>query len=73
MLVLTRKLGEEIRIGDDIVLKVTAMQGGRVRLGIEAPKHHRIVRPEAEVQPAAETIEAIRPTKSGRKLQLAGV
>ena len=48
MLVLTRKLGEEILIGDDIVLKVTAMQGGRVRIGIDAPKHHRIVRSEAD-------------------------
>ena len=73
MLVLTRKLGEEIRIGDDIVLKVTAMQGGRVRLGIEAPKHHRIVRPEAEAaQAGGKATEAARPTKSGRKLQLAG-
>lgn len=74
MLVLTRKLGEEILIGDDIVLKVTALQGGRVRLGIEAPKHHRIVRPEAEgstkatERPAA----ASEGSKGKRVLQLAG-
>ena len=54
MLVLTRKQGEEIRIGDDIVLKVTAVQGGRVRIGIQAPREHRIVRPETVVdKPAA--------------------
>ena len=38
MLVLTRKVGEEIIIGDDIHVKVVAVQGDRVRLGIEAPR-----------------------------------
>jgi carbon storage regulator len=38
MLVLTRKLGEEIVIGDEIVVKVVAVQGDRVRLGIAAPR-----------------------------------
>lgn len=38
MLVLTRKVGEEIVIGDDIHVKVVAVQGDRVRLGIEAPR-----------------------------------
>jgi carbon storage regulator len=52
MLVLTRKQGEEIRIGDDIVLKVTSVQGGRVKIGIEAPRSHRIVRPEVERAPS---------------------
>lgn len=46
MLVLTRKVGEEIYIGDDIVLKVTGVQGGRVKIGIEAPRDRRIARPE---------------------------
>ena len=70
MLVLTRKQGEEIRIGDDIVLKVTAVQGGRVRIGIDAPRSHRIVRPEAEAGAARE--EAPRPVSrvatAGRQL-----
>lgn len=38
MLVLTRKLGEEIVIGNDIVVKVVAVQGDRVRLGVAAPR-----------------------------------
>jgi carbon storage regulator len=38
MLVLTRKLGEEIVIGQDIRVKVVSVQGDRVRLGIEAPR-----------------------------------
>ena len=48
MLVLTRKIGERIRIGDDITLVVTKMAGNRVTLGIEAPKDIRIVRGELE-------------------------
>ena len=47
MLVLTRKVGEEIRIDNDIVVKVTAVQGGRVKLGIDAPRSRKITRPEA--------------------------
>ena len=38
MLVLTRKVGEEIVIGDDVRVKVVAVQGDRVRLGIDAPR-----------------------------------
>jgi carbon storage regulator len=38
MLVLTRKLGEEIIIGSDIIVKVVAVQGDRVRLGVAAPR-----------------------------------
>ena len=38
MLVLTRKIGEEIVIGDNIHIKVLAVDGGKVRIGIVAPK-----------------------------------
>ena len=38
MLVLTRRLGEEIVIAGDIHIRVVAIQGDRVRLGIEAPE-----------------------------------
>ena len=38
MLILTRKLGEGIRIGDDVILKIVEIRGGQVRLGIAAPK-----------------------------------
>jgi carbon storage regulator len=38
MLVLTRKIGQEIVIGGDIRIKVVAIEGGRVRIGIVAPK-----------------------------------
>lgn len=38
MLILTRKLGEGIRVGDDVVVKIVEIRGGQVRLGIEAPR-----------------------------------
>ncbi len=46
MLVLTRKLGEQITVGDDIILKVVSVEGNRVRVGIEAPQEVRIIRGE---------------------------
>ena len=46
MLVLTRKIDEAIRIGDDIVVKVVAVDKNGVRLGIEAPREVSILREE---------------------------
>lgn len=46
MLVLSRKPGERILIGDDVTLTVIEVRGARVRLGIDAPKHVRIHRME---------------------------
>jgi carbon storage regulator len=46
MLVLSRKVGEEIRIGNDIVVKVNRVAGGRVSIGVDAPDHIKIVRGE---------------------------
>jgi carbon storage regulator len=46
MLVLTRKVGEEIYIGDRICVKVIEISGNKVRLGIDAPVSLRIYREE---------------------------
>jgi carbon storage regulator len=45
MLVLTRKVGETIRI-NDIVVKVVRVNGDTVRIGVEAPKDVRVDREE---------------------------
>lgn len=37
MLIFTRRIGEEIRIGDDIRLRIIDIKGKQVRLGIDAP------------------------------------
>ena len=46
MLVLSRKPGEKLVIGNDVTLTVLAVHGGRISLGIEAPPSVRIVRGE---------------------------
>ena len=46
MLVLTRKLMERLYIGDDICITVVRVEGGQVRLGIDAPRQIRVVRGE---------------------------
>jgi len=48
MLVLTRKVGERIQIGDQITLSVIRVQNGKVRIGIEAPDDVRVRRDELE-------------------------
>jgi len=46
MLILSRKLNEQIVIGDQIVITVVAIRGGNVRLGIDAPKDVPVHRQE---------------------------
>ncbi len=46
MLVLTRKLGESIRIGDNIIVKVVDLDSRHVKLGIDAPKSVSVNREE---------------------------
>ena len=46
MLVLTRKLMEKLYIGDDICVTVVRLEGGQVRLGIDAPRDVAVVRAE---------------------------
>ena len=46
MLVLTRKVQDSVLIGDEIVVTVSEVSGGRVKLAIEAPRHVRIDRQE---------------------------
>ena len=62
MLVLTRKLMERLYIGDEICVTVVRLEGGQVRLGIDAPRHISVVRaeliPEREVEGSVQTPRA---------------
>jgi carbon storage regulator len=58
MLVLSRKLGEKICIGDNICITVVDIDRGKIRLGIEAPRDVPVFRQELlplKGQPAAAT------------------
>jgi len=46
MLVLTRRLGETIVIGDDVVIKIVDIHGKQIRIGIEAPSEISVYRGE---------------------------
>lgn len=52
MLVLSRKLGEQLVIDENIVVQVLAISGNRVQLGIQAPIESRVLRKELALQEA---------------------
>lgn len=58
MLVLTRRAEEKIQIGDNIVISVLEVEGGSVKIGIEAPKEIQIFRMEIIEQIRNENIQA---------------
>lgn len=60
MLVLTRKAGEGILVGDDIRITVVEIKGGGVRIGIEAPPEKKIYRQEVYDRIRAENKEAVQ-------------
>jgi carbon storage regulator len=46
MLLLTRKLGQNIRIGDDVTITIVEVKGNHVKLGIDAPPSVKVHREE---------------------------
>lgn len=46
MLILTRRTGEKLFIGDDVAVTVLEARGNSVRLGIDAPDHVKVLREE---------------------------
>lgn len=62
MLVLTRRIGERVLIGDDIEITVLDVKGDQVRLGIQAPRQTRIQRAEIVAAVESENVAAARST-----------
>jgi carbon storage regulator len=58
MLVLTRKIDEEIKIGKDITLKILAISENQTKIGIEAPKGVQIFRNEIYTKVKENAIQA---------------
>ena len=65
MLVLTRKEGEKIRIGDNVVITVVRTGGDKVRLGIEAPADQVVLRAELKDKSSAAMDFGTIPFESG--------
>ncbi len=63
MLILTRKLNEEINIDGEITIKIISISDNQVKLGIEAPKDVQIVRKEVLDRVKESTKDALRKVK----------
>ncbi|MEA4952513.1 carbon storage regulator CsrA [Aminivibrio pyruvatiphilus] len=60
MLVLSRKPGEAIRIGDDIEISVIEVRGDTVRIGINAPRNVPVFRMELLAEVAKTNLESVK-------------
>ncbi|TWT95103.1 carbon storage regulator CsrA [Neorhodopirellula pilleata] len=63
MLVLTRKIDEQIKIGDDITITIIKLRNNQIRIGIDAPRDVRVLRGELE---AAIEVNAGSESKTGK-------
>lgn len=63
MLVVTRKLGEQVQIGDEITITVTRIDDHEVRIGVQAPNEMVIVRQEL-IDPSAKRRKSTREQSS---------
>jgi len=64
MLVLTRRPGERVKIGDDITVTVLAIKGAQLRLGFSAPRNISVHREEVYQRIQAEKITNISQARS---------
>ena len=55
LLVLTRRIGEKILVGDDVTITVVGITGGQVRVSVEAPKSVCVDRAEVRERRIADS------------------
>lgn len=77
MLILSRKKGESIKIGDDIELFVAEIKGDKVRLGISAPENMKICRSELYLtvennREASDKVDLLKVFQLSRNLKALG-
>jgi carbon storage regulator len=68
VLVLSRKQGESVVIGNDILVTVLEVRGDQIRLGIDAPRSITVHRQEVYIQVARENSAAIASADRGSPL-----
>jgi carbon storage regulator len=68
MLILSRRPGESLTIGDDVVVTVVAVSGNQIRLGITAPREVRVLREEVYKAMREENQMAANALDSNREL-----
>lgn len=64
MLILTRRPGESVKIGDEITVTVLGVRGNQLRLGFTAPRHVSVHREEVYERIQAERFTTVSPTES---------
>ncbi len=60
MLILSRKINEKIKIGEDITLTILEVRGDQVKIGVEAPKDVKVFRQEVYESIQKENMEAAK-------------
>jgi carbon storage regulator len=68
MLILKRKLGQAIDVGDDVRIVLKEIRGGQVKIGIEAPREVRITRSEVTRTVRDENLRAARSSTNAEDL-----
>ena len=68
MLILSRRPGESLTIGDDVVVTVVSVSGNQIRLGITAPREVRVLREEIYKVLREENQAAVRAPDSKNRL-----
>lgn len=63
MLILTRRVGEALMIGDDISISVLGVKGNQVRIGIDAPREVAVHREEIFNRIKSEELRLVEPEK----------
>ena len=64
MLILTRRIGETLMIGDNVSITVLGVKGNQVRVGIDAPKEIAVHREEIYKRIKSDELRLVEPEKS---------